>query len=136
MIPQSVDARFRGRNVYTIVIPMEHMPAYSGDWIMWFADRESKPGETPVVRAPIPFQKLEPVDQTATNRTGARIQFAAILRKDGKLDGTTLVTQANPAVTRAVFEDVTAWEFRPASRDGVPVDVDVVIEIPFRLPVQ
>ena len=25
------------------------------------------------------------------------------------------------------------WEFEPARRDGAPVDVDVVIEIPFRL---
>ena len=27
---------------------------------------------------------------------------------------------------RAVFQDVTSWEFRPATRDGSPVDVDVV----------
>ena len=57
MIPQAVDVRFQGRNVYIIVIPMEHMPTYAGDWIMWFADRESKPGETPVVRLPGPLPK-------------------------------------------------------------------------------
>jgi hypothetical protein len=136
MIPPNVDARFRGRNVYIIVIPIEHMPAYGGDWIMWFADRESKPGETPVVRAPIPFRKLEVVDQNPpANVSGARIQLAATLGKNGKLAGVTLLTQGSPATARAVLEDVTAWEFHPASRDGVPVEVDVVLEIPFRLPV-
>ena len=135
MIPPAVDARFQGRNVYTIVIPMEHMPSYAGDWIMWFADRQSKPGETPVIRAPVPFRKLEPIDQPApSSRIGERIQFAATLNKKGRLDGITLITRTTPAAQRAVFEDVTSWEFQPATRDGVPVDVDVFLEIPFRLP--
>jgi len=28
---------------------------------------------------------------------------------------------------------MTKWEFEPAARNGVPVDVDAVVEIPFRL---
>jgi hypothetical protein len=135
MIPQAVDARFQGRNVYTIVIPMERMATYTGDWIMWFADRESKPGETPVVRAPVPFRKLEPVDQApSSDRTGARVQFAATLGKNGRLNSITLLTRTTAAVVRVVVDDVTSWEFQPASRDGKPVDVDVVMEIPFNIP--
>lgn len=135
MIPPNVDAHFRGRNVYIIVIPIEHMAVYGGDWIMWFADRESKPGETPVVRAPVPFRKFEIVDQSPPASASARIQLAAMLGKNGKLAGIALLTQGSPAIARAVADDVSSWEFRPASRDGAPVDVDVVLEIPFRLPV-
>jgi hypothetical protein len=135
MIPRSVEARFQGRNVYTMAVPIENMPAYDGDWIMWFADQESKPGETPLVRAPVPFRKIEPVvEAPPTGRTDERIQVAATLRKAGKLDSITLLTKASPAVQRAVLLDVTAWEFQPATRNGVPVDVDVVLEIPFNLP--
>jgi hypothetical protein len=32
-----------------------------------------------------------------------------------------------------VIQDLESWEFKPATRDGVPVDVEVVIEIPFNL---
>jgi TonB family protein len=111
------------------------MPAYDGDWIMWFADQESKLGETPLVRAPLPFRKVEPVAETPPGgRTEERIQVAGTLRKNGKLDGITLLTKASPAVERAVLQDVTSWEFQPATRNGVPVDVDVVLEIPFSLP--
>jgi hypothetical protein len=135
MIPRSVDARFQGRNVYTLAVPIENMPAYDGDWIMWFADQESKLGETPLVRAPLPFRKIEPVVEVPTSgRTAERIQVAGTLRKNGKLDGITLLTKASPAVQRAVLQDVTSWEFQPATRNGVPVDVDVVLEIPFSLP--
>jgi hypothetical protein len=135
MIPRSLDARFQGRNVYTIAVPIENMPAYDGDWIVWFADQESKPGETPLVHAPLPFRKIEPVVEVPpSGRTEERIQVAAILRKSGKLDGITVLTKATPAVQRAVLQDVTAWEFQPATRNGVPVDVDIVLEIPFSLP--
>lgn len=135
MIPAALDALFKGRNVYTIVIPMEHIPAYTGDWILWFADRGAKEGDTPVMRAPVPLRKLEAVDQAPPNaRTRERIQFTAILGKNGRLDRIALLTKATPAVQHAVFQDVTAWEFQPATSDGVAVDIDVVLEIPFSLP--
>lgn len=135
MIPRSVDARFQGRNVYTIAVPIENMPAYDGDWIMWFAEQGPAPGETPLVHAPLPFRKIEPaVGAPPSGRTEERIQVAAILRKSGKLDSVAVLTRTTPAVQRAVLQDVTAWEFQPATRNGVPMDVDVVLEIPFSLP--
>jgi hypothetical protein len=39
-----------------------------------------------------------------------------------------------PDLERAVIQDLASWEFKPATRDGAPVDVDIVIEIPFSLP--
>lgn len=132
MIPAALDALFRGRSVYTIVIPMEHIPAYTGDWILWFADRGAKEGETPVVRAPVPMRKMEPVDQNPSGgRTRERIQFSARLGKNGKLEGIAVLTKTNAAIQRAVFEDMTSWDFQPATSDGVAVDVDIVLEVPF-----
>ncbi|HKV41635.1 MAG TPA: energy transducer TonB, partial [Blastocatellia bacterium] len=67
-------------------------------------------------------------------RTKTRIQLAGSLGKNGRIEGVTLLTQVSPAIQRAVLQDVTSWEFRPATTDGAPVDVDVVLEIPFSLP--
>ena len=135
MIPAAVDARFKGRNVYTIVIPMEHIPEYDGDWILWFADHGAKGGQTPVMRAPIPFRKRERIDKPAADeRTKQRIQFSASLGSNGKLDNITLLSKVPVPLQRAVFDDVSSWEFQPATSDGVPISVDVVLEIPFSLP--
>jgi len=134
-IPQNLNTRFTGRNVYTMVIAMENLVEYSGDWILWFADRQEKPGGTPLVRAPVPLRKLEVIDHAPpSGRMGARIQIAAVLHKNGKLDGVTFLTDTAPGVQRAVLQDVTAWEFQPATRDGASLEVDVVLEIPFSLP--
>jgi hypothetical protein len=131
-IPQQIDARFQGRLVYTMVVPIENLPDYSGDWILWFAEQEQKPGNSPLMRAPIPLRKLEPVEILLPGpRTEFRIQIAAVIRKDGKIDGISLLRNTGPAFSQAVIQDVASWEFKPATRDGSPVDVDVILEIPF-----
>jgi len=134
-IPAAIDARFRGRNVYTTVIPIENLPAYTGDWIVWFAEQDAKPGETPLVRAPIPYRKVEPVTAPPAGRqAGRRVQVAATLDKNGKLNKVSVVTAVVPGLKEAVMADVTSWEFKPATRNGVAIDVEVVIEIPFNGP--
>jgi len=136
-IPRNIDARFQGRNVYTMVVPIENIAPYSGDWIIWFAERQSKPGETPFVRAPIPSRKFESVQPVLPGtRSELRVQFAAVITKEGKLDNLALLRSVNPILDQLVLEDLATWEFKPATRDGAPVDVEVVIEIPFTLPTQ
>jgi len=131
-IPRQIDARFQGRLVYTMVVPIENLPDYSGDWILWFAEQQPKPGDSPLMRAPIPLRKLEQVETLIPGaRTEFRIQIAAVIRKDGKIDTISLLRNTGPAFAQAVIQDVASWEFKPASRDGAAVDVDVILEIPF-----
>jgi hypothetical protein len=133
-IPSNIDARFLGRSVYTMVVPIENLPDYGGDWILWFAEREQKPGDAPSMHAPVPFRKLEPVNlMLAGNRVARRLQIAAVIKQDGRVDRISLLRRAAPAVEQAVIQDLESWEFKPATRGGTPVDVDVVIEIPFNL---
>ena len=134
-IPRTIDARFQGRYVYTMVVPIENLPEYAGDWIVWFAERDQKPGENPLMRAPIPLRKLELVESMSpVNPVQRRLQVAAVIKRDGKLADISLLRSAGPMVDDAMIQDLACWQFKPATRDGVPVDVDVVIEIPFNLP--
>jgi hypothetical protein len=137
-IPPSIDGRFRGRNVYTMVIPIENIVGYWGDWIIWFAEREQKPGEVPFVRAPIPMRKFESVEPVPPgSRTDLRLQVSASITKEGKLEQVVLLRHLLSApMEAAVLRDVQSWEFKPATRDGAPVDIDIVLEIPFSIPPQ
>ncbi len=138
-IPASIEGRFQGRIVYTMVIPIENLPEYSTDWIIWFAERGSPPGagEALNVRAPIPLRKFESVEPVPPGaRTELRVQLAGVITKAGKLEVRALLRNLTPALESAVLRDVESWEFKPATRDGAPVDTDVVLEIPFSLPPQ
>ena len=138
-IPASIEGRFRGRNVYTMVIPIENLAEYSSDWIIWFAARDSKTGATEILnmRAPIPLRKFESVEPVPPGaRTEVRVQLAGVITKDGKLKVNALLKNLTPAQESAVLRDMESWEFKPATADGAPADIDVVIEIPFSLPPQ
>lgn len=138
-IPASIEGRFRGRNVYTMVIPIENLPEYSTDWIIWFAEHDSQPGAGAAlnVRAPVPLRKFESVEPVPPGaRTELRVQLAAVITKEGKLQVRSLLRNLTPALESAVLRDVESWEFKPATRDGAPVDIDIVLEIPFSLPPQ
>lgn len=138
-IPVSIEARFRGRDVFTMVIPIENLQEYTSDWIIWFAEHEPKgdAGQALNVRAPIPLRKFESVQPVPPGaRTELRLQLAGVITKEGKLEVQALLRNLAPALEGAVLRDIQSWEFKPATRDGVPVDVDIVLEIPFSLPPQ
>jgi hypothetical protein len=132
MIPRSIDVRFQGRNVYTMVIPIENMPEYQGDWIMWFAESDPAPGITPMVRAPIPFRKVVGVDRNhAGSLAVQRVLVAATVDKNGIVGHAATLASVGASLERAVLRDFTSWEFQPATRNGVPIVVDIIIEVPF-----
>jgi hypothetical protein len=136
-LPPRIEERFKGRDVYSMVIPIENIAGYSGDWIIWFAERDQQPGGAPTVLAPIPLRKFESVDPVPPGaRTEIRVQFQAVINKQGKFDRVLLLRDLSPSLEGAVLKDLKAWEFKPATRDGVAVDIDVVLEIPFSLPPQ
>ena len=111
-IPSAIDARFRGRNVYTMVVPIENFAPYSGDWILWFAERQSRPGDTPFARTR-PLRKFESVEPALPGaRTELRVQMAAVITREGKIDGLS-ARNLSPALQQAVLQDLAAWEFKP-----------------------
>ena len=86
------------------------------------------------MRAPAPLRKtLREAVQPAGPGAEGWVQVAAVIGKDGKIRAITPLPGRTPAVATKAAEDLMNWEFRPASRNGEPIDVDVVIEIPFRV---
>jgi hypothetical protein len=132
-IPSVLEARFQGRNVYTMVLPAPNLPGYAGDWVLWFADRQVDLESTVQMRAPLPYRKK--VTEQGSEQSGnsvMRVQIAGFVGKDGRLNELTILKGGGPGSGDAFLEDLKTWEFTPATRNLVPVDVEVVIEIAFR----
>ncbi|HXA52100.1 MAG TPA: energy transducer TonB, partial [Candidatus Acidoferrum sp.] len=135
-VSEAPDPRFSGRVIYSIAIQMPNVTSYSGSWVVWFAEREPLPGSQKVdMRAPVPLRKVDPkyVAAAAAERVEGIIRLAAVIRKDGHVEQISLVHHLDERLDRTAQEALGKWEFTPAMRDGVPVDVDAVFEIPFRL---
>jgi TonB family protein len=114
-----------------MIIPMPRMPMYNGDWILWFAERDPKPGATPQVRAPLPVRKVEPLAQPQQPHPAGRVRLAATILKSGRPDSVSVIGEVTGANQTAI-RDFQNWQFLPAWRGGESVDVDIVIEIAFQ----
>ena len=133
---EAPDPRLAGRVVYAIAIQMPNVTSYSGSWLVWFAERAPLPGMAPVdMQAPVPLRKVDPkyVAAAAAERVEGSIRLAAVIGKDGHVGQISLIHHLDDRLDRTAAEALGKWEFTPALRNGSPVEVDAVFEIPFRL---
>ena len=130
------DARFAGRVVYTVAIQMPNVTSFSGSWLVWFAERVPSPGAAPrEMRPPEVVRKVDPkyVAAAVAERVEGTVRLFGVIGKDGHVGGIALLRQLDKRLDRTAQEALAKWEFTPAMRDGVAVDVDAIFEIPFHL---
>jgi TonB family protein len=115
---------------------MPNVTSFSGSWLVWFAEREPLPDAAPPqIRAPVVVRKVDPkyIAAAAAERVEGTVRLFGVIGKDGHVGGIALLRQLDDRLDRSAQEALAKWEFGPALRDGVPVDVDAIFEIPFHL---
>ena len=135
-VASAPDGRLSGRVVYMLAIQMPNVTSYSGSWIVWFAEHQPEPGETAGdLRPPVALRKVDPkyIQSAVDERVEGTVRLAAVIRKTGHVDSVELLQHLDPRLDRSAAEALAKWEFEPARHNGVPVDLDAVFEIPFRL---
>ena len=133
------DPSFNGRDVYTLAVQMPNITSYVGSWIMWFSERGvagSRRGRD--LRPPAPLHKVDPryLPAAIAERVEGKVQLAGVIHADGRVGEIRILKGVDPRLDLSAGQALMKWEFTPAERDGVPVEVDVVAEIPFILPPQ
>jgi protein TonB len=129
------DPYLEGRAVYALSVQMPNVTSYSGSWILWFAERGRAGSPGAVLSPPVPLRKVDPkyIPSAAAERVEGRVRLAAVIRSDGRVDSVVLLRAVDERLDRSAEEALRKWLFEPAQRGGQPVDVDAVVEIPFRL---
>ena len=135
-VSSSPDPRLNGRYIYTMAVQMPNVTSYSGSWIVWFADRDPETRAMVAdLRAPVPVRKVDPkyIATAVEEKVEGVVRLSAVIRADGHVQVVGLLQHLDERLDRSAEEALAKWEFEPAMRDGVPVEVDAVFEIPFRL---
>lgn len=140
-LPRRIEPFFRGRVAFAIVIPMEKIYRYSGDWIVWFAPKgEGSDAASMVnarVEAPLPIWKLESRKWFVGEKEQAveqRVQVVTAITVEGRVVIKDLLDRFDSNMNRLITNDLSRWVFQPARVAGKAVEVDAVMEIPFRIP--
>ena len=77
---------------------------------------------------PWPFLMLRPDELSEFDSD--YIMFHGMLNKDGQFDKLAMIYPAEIDNQALLLRSLNQWAFRPASRDGVPVAVEVLLIIP------
>jgi TonB family protein len=134
-VSSAPDRRFDGRDVYMMAIQMPNLTSYSGSWLMWYSDRTAREVGLAPVAPPVAHRKVDPkyIAAAAADRIEGKVQLACVIGKDGRVSTVELVRGLDDRLNQSAEEALAKWEFTPATRHGEPVDVDVLVEIPFKL---
>lgn len=135
-VSSAPDSRLKGRYIYTVAIQMPNVTSYSGSWIVWFADRDPATGSIPAdVRPPVAVRKVDPkyIQTAVEDRIEGVVRLAAVILRDGHVQSVELLQHLDARLDQSAQEALAKWIFEPAMRNGNPIEVDAVFEIPFRL---
>lgn len=134
-VSSAPDPRLNGREVYMMAIQMPNFTSYSGSWLMWFAPKTAQEAAAQPVVAPVAHRKVDPKYTPATidDRVEGKVLLYATIGRDGNVSLVEVIRGADERLNRSAIEALAKWEFYPAMRSGQPIDVDVVVEVPFVL---
>ena len=130
---------FGGKHVYTLSINMPNLTSGSGSWVLLFAELDDAPrsqDESEELSSPVAMRKIDPqyTPSAVRDRIEGTVMLAAHILRDGRVSNVHVMRGVDPRLDSSAMEALTEWEFVPAKRKGVPVDLEVLVQIPFRLP--
>jgi TonB family protein len=118
-----------------MAIQMPNITSYIGSWLMWYSERTARPISTAVITPPVVHRKVDPkyIAAAVSERVEGTVRLTAVIRKDGTIGAVELSRGLDERLDRTAQEALAKWQFAPAMRNGEPIDVDILVEIPFRL---
>jgi TonB family protein len=126
--------------VYTLHVNMPNFTSAAGSWILNFAEMDTGgdgPRSAPLgagLVGPEPVRKVDPryPPSLRKEKIEGEVILYAVIRKDGSVDSIQLVRGVDPELDNYAMEALSGWKFRPAEREGTPVDLVAIVRIPFR----
>jgi protein TonB len=87
------------------------------------------------VTPPRPIYTPEPEYDDAARRAkvSGRVLLSMIVTKDGHTRDVTVVKSLSPGLDQKSIEAVSRWKFKPGTKDGEPVAVQLKVETSFRI---
>ena len=132
--PENPEAGLGGRRVRTLAINMPNINSRAGSWVVRFSEVEGEKLQGELL-APAPRVKVDPTYARAviSEQIEGEVILSAMIRNDGAVDHVKLIKSVDERLDEAAIAALRKWKFHPALKGGVPVDVEVVVRIPFRL---
>jgi TonB family protein len=127
---------FGDRRRYAVRLSMPNLNSSIGSWIMRFARLNSQPGTEEEIGAPEPLHKVDPAYPASYvhDRIEGTVVLYGVIHSDGSVGDVRILEGFDSVLDENARAALEKWRFRPGTRNGNPVDVEVVVRVPFRVP--
>jgi len=131
---------FASKKIYKMLVNMPNLNSATGSWTLNFSElRMNSEGPrlvSSVVSAPGPLRKIDPkYPPTLMNEhVEGEVVLYAVIRRDGSVDSIQLVRGIDEQLDANAMEALSQWKFRPATKQGTPVELEAIVHIPFHPP--
>ena len=131
---------FESKKIYKMQIDMPNLNSATGSWILNFTELRTDPNAPRLpssdLNGPSPIRKVDPkYPPTLINEhVEGEVVLYAVIRRDGSVDSIQLVRGVDDELDKNAMNALSQWKFRPATRQGEPVELEAIIHIPFHAP--
>ena len=118
-----------------MAIQMPNLTSASGSWLMWYSESAARSAGLAPISPPVAHRKVDPkyLPTAVEEHVEGTVRLFCTIGLDGNVSGIEIVQGADRRLEQSAIAALAKWEFYPATRNGQPIAVDLVVEIPFRL---
>ena len=123
---------FGPRQYYSMIVNTPNLTSVGGSWIVRFAALKQISDQSELT-APVVVHKVDPAYPTSLMQAHVEgtVTLYAIIRADGTVDDVKVLRGVDDKLDENARAALSRWQFRPATRRGVAVDLAAVVQIPF-----
>lgn len=131
---------FASKKIYKMLVNMPNLNSATGSWVLNFTElrmnSSSPPAASSDLSGPAPLRKVDPkYPPTLINEhVEGEVILYAVIRRDGSVDSIQLVRGIDEQLDANAMNALSQWKFRPAMREGTPVELEAIVHIPFHAP--
>lgn len=125
---------FGERRPYAMTLNMPNLNSSTGSWVIRFA--ELQPDQTRAdLLAPFPIEKSDPGYplELIRNNVRGKVVLYAVIHPNGRISDVRVLSSPDDRLDAYATSALARWKFLPAMKNGKPVAIDAVVEIPFRV---
>jgi TonB family protein len=134
-LSQEERAVFGDRKFYSLTLNMPNLNSAGGSWVIRFAElNQDASTDSAGLSAPTATRKVDPaypLQLMRENVEGTVIVYA-VIHADGSVGKVRVLRGIDDRIDPFARQAISQWQFRPATRNGAPVDVEATFQIPFR----
>jgi TonB family protein len=123
---------FGGHKFYGMAMNFANLNSSGGSWVFHFAElADSEKGD---LMAPEVDHQEDPAYPTELMRHNVHgtVVLYALIGSDGSVSNVKVLESVDDQLDEYARRALSQWHFKPASKNGVPVALTMVVRVPFR----